>query len=110
MFKFEYDIKINDAGRPYIDVSPENENIPEHKFMVYELARYFIYDILKRNDTVKTLTDETKQMLMETTVIFKTISDEMARLLIGQKNALDEIKKQLNPNGKDNIENKDKEE
>jgi hypothetical protein len=45
MFKFEYEIKLNDHGRPYID--PAGETLKElgfveHKFMAMELARYIV--------------------------------------------------------------------
>ena len=45
MFKFEYEIKLNDQGRPYVD--PVGETLKElgfveHKFMAMELARYII--------------------------------------------------------------------
>ncbi len=45
MFKFEYDIDLNNDGRPY--VNPQGETLKElafveHKFMAMEIARYVI--------------------------------------------------------------------
>ena len=45
MFKFEYNIKLNDNGRPYVDPTGDTVkemSFVEHKFMAMELARYIV--------------------------------------------------------------------
>lgn len=45
MFKFEYDIDLNDNGRPYINpigATTKEMSFVEHKFMGMELARYIV--------------------------------------------------------------------
>lgn len=45
MFKFEYDIELNDNGRPFINpigTTTKEMNFVEHKFMGMELARYIV--------------------------------------------------------------------
>ena len=52
MPKIDYEIKLNDKGRPCIDL-PNHKDSPEDKFMVIELARYILqktYDVVNEKN------------------------------------------------------------
>ena len=40
MHNIEYEIKLNEQGRPCISIPENHENNPEDKFFAIELARY----------------------------------------------------------------------
>jgi len=43
-----YEIKLNESGRPYIELPQDYNNKPEDRFFALELARYIIQDSLSR--------------------------------------------------------------
>ena len=45
MLKIEYEIKLNEQGRPCIDLAPDYKHNPEDKFFTVEMARYFLQRI-----------------------------------------------------------------
>ena len=48
-FKIEYEIRLNDDGRPYIHLPDNFQNIAEHRFFVLEMSRYILYDVVEKN-------------------------------------------------------------
>lgn len=80
MLKFEYEIKLNDDGRPYIHIPEDYDDIPEDKFMALEITRYIMYQVLekRRNSEI----NETELMALETTFdTLEKVSDEVAILI-----------------------------
>jgi hypothetical protein len=48
MHKIEYEIKLNESGRPCIDLPKEYEDIPENRFFSLEISRYILQDVYNR--------------------------------------------------------------
>jgi hypothetical protein len=88
MLKFEYEIKLNDEGRPYIDIPESYEDKPEDKFMALELSRYVINNLieLRKND----LPEDQIKALESTFETLEVISDELAILLKQQMEVMGE--------------------
>lgn len=79
MHNIEYEIKLNDIGRPYIELSKEYSDIPDDKFFVMELARYFLQHISeKKSDAYD---EETRIQLENTVTLMAQINDDMARII-----------------------------
>jgi hypothetical protein len=79
MHNIEYDIKINENGRPCIELPVEYENKPEDKFFVIELARYIIHDVYVRKNAE--IDPETSVNLSLCLNILGQLGDEIATLL-----------------------------
>jgi len=109
MFEIKYNIKLNDAGRPYIDLPEEYEDKPEDKFFVLELTRYLFISILHTNGDNY---DETTIAHINNTLdLLDKVSDEMAVLIKKQMEVLGvtELTVQRNYHIQvDNIEQRDK--
>jgi len=82
MFKIEYYVKINENGRPYIDLPEDYENNPEDRFFVMELVQYILRDSLNRRG--HELTPEELKHLENTINIIGQISDEVANIIYNQ--------------------------
>lgn len=83
--KIEYEIDINDEGRPYIKLPEDFEDCPENKFFVLELTRYLLSSLInKKSDN---LDDETINKLMTSNALISIISDEVASILRNQMEA-----------------------
>lgn len=79
MYKIEYEIDLNDEGRPYIKLSEDSEDRPEDKFLVVEFTSLILNNIL--NNRKYDLTDETTKQLSVCCTILNQLSDQMASLL-----------------------------
>ena len=79
MFEIKYNIKLNDAGRPYIELPDEYVDKPEDKFFVLELTRYLFVSILNTNGD--NYDETTKAHINNTLDLLDKVSDEMAVLL-----------------------------
>ena len=88
MINFEYQIKLNDDGRPYIDIPVEYQNKPEDKFMVLEMTRYLILSLL--NNRRSELPPNEVKALEATFDTLEVLSDELAVLLKEQMEVLGE--------------------
>lgn len=89
MNKIEYDIELNEQGRPYIKLSDDYENQPEDKFLSIELTRYIIQDLLQRRN--KDVDKKTIKVMNIAINFLGQISDEMAEILYGQMRAMGSI-------------------
>ena len=90
MLKIEYEIKLNEYGRPYIHLADEYEDKPEDKFLAIELARYFLGTIPNRPDYMKY--DITTRNHIEATVPFLgQIGDQMAEIVWNGMIAMGEV-------------------
>lgn len=47
-FKIEYDIKLNDEGRPYIEIGDDFSGHPEHRFFAFEITKYVLFDLIEK--------------------------------------------------------------
>ena len=79
MFEIKYEIKLNDNGRPCVDLPEDYEDKPEDKFFAIEIARYFLQQIYGRmksppyDQNTIDMTDISIRLLGQ-------IGDEMARI------------------------------
>jgi len=80
MFKIEYEIKLNDAGRPYIALPENYEQNPEDKFFVLELSRYFLQNTYN-NMTSPPYDQNTIDMMNITVTMHGQIGDEIANII-----------------------------
>ena len=79
MNKIEYEIKLNDSGRPCIDLPPDHENNPEDKFFAIELARYLLQDTYSRRSPEF---DKETAWAMDIAIrSLGQVGDEIARIL-----------------------------
>jgi hypothetical protein len=79
MYKIEYDIKLNESGRPCIDLPKDYENKPEDRFLAIELARYILQDLNLRKSGG--LSSDTVEKLETSINFLGQIGDEVAALL-----------------------------
>lgn len=89
MLNFKYEIKLNDEGRPYIDLPKDYQDTPEDKFMAIELTRYLLISILKTRE--KKLPENELKSIQSTIFNLENISDEIAILLKKQMEVLGEV-------------------
>jgi len=88
MLKFEYQIKLNDDDRPYIDIPEDYQNKTEDQFMVLEMSRYLILSLLTLRRTE--LPDNEVKALQASFDTLEVLSDELAILLRKQMEVLGE--------------------
>lgn len=79
MHNIEYEIKLNEQGRPCISIPENHENNPEDKFFAIELARYLLQDTYGRRSPEF---DKETAWAMDVAIrSLGQIGDEMARIL-----------------------------
>jgi hypothetical protein len=79
MYNIEYEIKLNEKGRPCIDLPQDYEHRPEDKFFAIELARYILQEVYGRRSTEF---DKEAAKVIETSInLLGQIGDEMAEIL-----------------------------
>lgn len=89
MLKIEYEIKLNEAGRPYISLPDDYDNKPEDKFFVMELARYFMEGSYFRR---RSEMDAKSAEIIENSVsLLGQVSDEIAELLFNNMKSLGDM-------------------
>jgi hypothetical protein len=79
MLKIEYEIKLNESGRPCIDLAKDHEDKPEDKFLAIELARYILQRTLAR--TSSKIDPETIDKMQITINLLGQVGDEFAAIL-----------------------------
>jgi hypothetical protein len=80
MLEIKYEIKLNEHGRPYIDLPPDYPQVPENQFFALEMCRY----ILQKTHAgmkVPPFDQHTVDTMDESIRMLGQISDEVARLL-----------------------------
>ena len=98
MYKFEYDIRINEQGRPYLHLD-DNESVSiEDKFMALELSRYLLYNLIE-NDPNNVLTDQDHKVIATAGNVVTEFSDKIAILVKGNLDAMNEVNDILNDDG-----------
>jgi len=89
MLKIEYEIKLNESGRPYIDLPDEYIDKPEDKFFVLEFSKYFLQSAYVRRSNE--FDKETADKLNDCIIILEQISDEVAIILYNDMQSMGEI-------------------
>ena len=80
MHKINYEIKLNDEGRPYIDLPLDYEHSAEDKFFALEMCRYLLQVTYNRMASPKY--DQHTIDMMDTTIrLLGQIGDEVAELI-----------------------------
>jgi hypothetical protein len=80
MFEIKYEIKLNEQGRPCIDLPPDYEQKPEDKFFAIELARYFLQGTYSRMTSPPY--DQNTIIMTDIAInLLGQIGDEMAKIL-----------------------------
>lgn len=81
MINIEFDIKINESGRPYVYLSDTYKEKPEDKFYALELATYLMQVIYrKRSENFDKGTADAMKITIDSLLM---ISDEYATLIKG---------------------------
>jgi len=79
MPRIEYEIKLNQSGRPCIDLPKDYENKPEDRFFSIEIARYVLQDIYARRSAE--FDAEASKSIENGVTLLGQIGDEVAALI-----------------------------
>lgn len=79
MLEIKYEIKLNDNGRPCIDLPPDYEQKPEDKFFAIEIARYVLQGVYGRRSAE--FDSEAAKAIDITIRLLGQVGDEMAVIL-----------------------------
>ena len=89
MFNIEYSIKLNEYGRPYINLPEDREDRSEDRFFCLELTRYVLNSVFSRRS--EELDEITIENLKIAITVLEDIGDEMAGILYNQMASLGEV-------------------
>jgi hypothetical protein len=95
MLKIEYEIKLNENGRPCIDLPEDYEHRAEDKFFAIEMARYFLQGTYSRM-TPEVYSQHTIDEMDRAIRLLGQIGDEMAEIIWNQMKAMGEIDMVMN--------------
>jgi hypothetical protein len=87
--KIEYEVDINDEGRPYIKLPETFNDTPENKFFVLELTRYLLTSLINKRESQ--LDEDTVNKILISNGLISIISDEVASILRNQMEAIGEL-------------------
>ena len=79
MYKIEYQIGLNEQGRPHIGLPEDYEQKPEDRFFALEIARYMLQDLLRRRTSE--LDPHTISAMDEAERLLGQLGDEVAEIL-----------------------------
>lgn len=79
MYRIEYEVKINEFGRPYISLPDDYEQRPEDRFFAIEITRYILQDLLNRRKP--DLDENTVEKMSTSASLLGQIGDSVAELL-----------------------------
>lgn len=79
MHRIDYDIELNESGRPCIALPDEYEQKPEDKFFAIEIARYYLQMVAANMDD-QIYDQNTFEVMDETIRMLGQIGDEMAAI------------------------------
>ena len=79
MYRIEYEVKVNEFGRPYISLSEDYEQRPEDRFLAIEITRYILQDLLNRRKP--DLDENTVEKMSTSASLLGQIGDSVAELL-----------------------------
>jgi hypothetical protein len=82
MHRLEYEIELNETGRPCIDLPKDYEHKPEDRFFAIELTRYVLQDIYNRRSAEF---DADAAKVIESGInLLGQVGDEVAEILWNQ--------------------------
>ena len=96
MLKIEYEIDLNENGRPCIKLAKDYEEKPEDKFLAIELSRYILQDVLRRR-SAEFDKDAAKKIEICCNLLGQ-VGDEVAALLWENMKVMGEASFMLNNN------------
>jgi len=79
MYRIEYEVKVNEFGRPYISLPEDYEQRPEDRFFAIEITRYILMDLLVKRKP--DLDENTVEKMNMGTTLLGQIGDSVAELL-----------------------------
>ena len=79
MYRIEYEIGLNEQGRPYIGLPDDYEQRPEDRFFALEIARYILGDLLVRRTAE--LDEETTDNMIQAEALLGQLGDNVAEIL-----------------------------
>jgi len=80
MDNIEYDIGLNENGRPCIELPEDYDHNPEDKFFAIEIARYYLQMVHAKMDD-QIYDQNTFEVMDESIRLLGQIGDEMAEIL-----------------------------
>jgi len=86
MYKIEYEIALNETGRPCIDLPKDYEHKPEDRFFAIELARYVLQDVYNRRSAE--FDNEAAKVIEQGINLLGQVGDEIAEILWNQMKIL----------------------
>lgn len=89
MYRIEYEIKLNEMGRPCIDLPEDYEHRPEDRFFAIELARYVLQDVYNRRSAE--FDTEAAKTIDISIRLLGQVGDEIARILWNQMKTMGEV-------------------
>ena len=108
MYNIEYEIGLNEQGRPYIGLPEDYEQKPEDRFFALEIARWMLVDLLKRNNDQ--LDHQTVHAIDEAERLLGQLGDETAAILYEGMKVQGDMKMMMDTNyhiAVDSIEERD---
>ena len=103
MLEIKYEIKLNEQGRPCIDLPRSYENNTEDKFFALEMARYLLQATYGRM-TTPPYDANTIEKMKETITILAQIGDEVAEMIWNQMKMMGDVAVTMSSNYNYHIE------
>jgi hypothetical protein len=91
MKNFEYEIKLNDDGRPYIHIEDPKLDV-DHRFACLEITKYMVFELMQNKD----LPEDFLSNLAIAGDMVSGISDKMAAIIKGQMDNMSDVDDVLN--------------
>lgn len=95
MYTLQYELQLNENGRPCIALPDDYENNPEDRFFSIEMSRYILQNLSIRKKDI--LDENTLKHLDNTINLLGQISDEMAKILFDGMCKMGEVEMILKP-------------
>ena len=89
MYRIDYEIKLNETGRPCIDLPQDYEHRPEDRFFAIELARYILQDVYGRRSAE--FDGEASKSIENGIALLGQVGDEIAGILWNDMKSMGEI-------------------
>jgi len=89
MYNIDYDILLNEQGRPYIHLPDDYEQRPEDRFFVVELTRYILQSVYNAKSVEF---DKNAAKVIESGIsLLGQVSDEIAEILWNQMKVMGDV-------------------
>jgi len=89
MYRIDYEIGLNDSGRPCIDLPEDYEHKAEDRFFAIELARYVLQDVYGRRSAE--FDAEAAKTIDITIRLLGQVGDNIAEILWNQMKSMGEV-------------------